>query len=260
VGTPDILHIVMCYWFEPVLYLDPVAKFPETTEKPGFFVGFADNVGDVLTFKILKNDLSTVLHRSVVRSAADPTHRNKRVTFKSDVQESLEKLDSIPGATTLSDNQPKQRSRKPNDVVSNRTRSKTGNIDQNVGHRTRSKVQFMHNSGLQGNIFPLYDAINFEDKRKIKDVNLQLGSVECKAYQSVILEPKLQCQLDHLRQMHTLDKLEDGHDRSWECIKVLKYAKERTEDGSVNHRCLVEWNDLNKSQSWFIGQLLCIMS
>jgi hypothetical protein len=68
----------MFYWFEPVLFLDPVAKFPETTEKekPGFFVGFADNVGDALTFKISKNDLSAVSHRSVVRSTADPMHRN----------------------------------------------------------------------------------------------------------------------------------------------------------------------------------------
>ena len=55
----------MLYWFEPV------SKFPETTKKPGLFVGFADNVGDVLTLKILKNDLTTVLHRSFVRSAAD---------------------------------------------------------------------------------------------------------------------------------------------------------------------------------------------
>ena len=53
VGTPDISHICMFYWFEPVLYLDPVAKFPETTERPGYFVGFADNVGDALKFKIL---------------------------------------------------------------------------------------------------------------------------------------------------------------------------------------------------------------
>jgi hypothetical protein len=76
-GAPDISHILMFYWFEPVLYLDPVSKFPETTERPGHFVGYADNVGDKLTFKILKNDLSTVLHRSVVRSAADANHRNE---------------------------------------------------------------------------------------------------------------------------------------------------------------------------------------
>jgi hypothetical protein len=86
----------MFYWFEPVLYLDPVSKFPETTERPEYFVGFADNVGDALTFKILKNDLVTVLHRSLVRSAAGASHRNRRVSFKSDVQESLKLLDTKP--------------------------------------------------------------------------------------------------------------------------------------------------------------------
>jgi hypothetical protein len=91
-GAPDISHMVMFYWFEPVLYLDPVSKFPETTDRPGYFVGFAENVGDALTFKILKNDLVTVLHRSVVRSAADANHRNRRVSFKSDAQESLKLL------------------------------------------------------------------------------------------------------------------------------------------------------------------------
>jgi hypothetical protein len=46
----------MFYWFEPVLYLDLISKFhfTETTERPGYFVGFADNVGDALIFKILK--------------------------------------------------------------------------------------------------------------------------------------------------------------------------------------------------------------
>jgi hypothetical protein len=36
--------------------LNPVStfQFPETTERPGYFVIFADNVGDALTFKILK--------------------------------------------------------------------------------------------------------------------------------------------------------------------------------------------------------------
>jgi hypothetical protein len=89
----------MFYWFEPVLYLDPVSKFTETTERPGYFVGFADNVGDALTFKILKNDLVTVLHRSVVRSAADASHRNIRVSFKSGVQESLKLLDTKTSLT-----------------------------------------------------------------------------------------------------------------------------------------------------------------
>jgi hypothetical protein len=86
----------MFYWFEPLPYLDPVSKFhfSETTERPGYFVGFADNVRDALRFKILKHDLVTVLHRSLVRSAADANHRNRRVTFKSDVKESLQLLDT----------------------------------------------------------------------------------------------------------------------------------------------------------------------
>jgi hypothetical protein len=65
----------MFYRFEPVLYLDPVSKFQlsETTESPGYFVGFADNVGNALIFKILKYDL---------RSATDANHRNRRVSFK----------------------------------------------------------------------------------------------------------------------------------------------------------------------------------
>jgi hypothetical protein len=46
---------------------------------------FADCVGDALIFEILKNDLVTVLHRSVVRSAADGSHQNKGVSCKSDV-------------------------------------------------------------------------------------------------------------------------------------------------------------------------------
>jgi hypothetical protein len=71
----------MFYWFEPALYLDLVSKFrfPETTERTGYFVVFAYNVGYALTFEILKNDFVTVLHRSVVRSAADASHRNRRV-------------------------------------------------------------------------------------------------------------------------------------------------------------------------------------
>jgi hypothetical protein len=100
-GKPDISHILMFYWFEPVLYLDLVSKFQslETTERPGYFVGFADNVGDALTFKILKNDLVTVLHRSVVRSAADASHWNRRVSFKSDVQESLKLIETKQSLT-----------------------------------------------------------------------------------------------------------------------------------------------------------------
>ena len=77
-----------------------------------------------MTFKILKNDLNTVLHRSVVRFAADANHRNKRVSFKSDVQDSLIKLDIILSAD-FRHSHSKDKSRAFNDSVSTRTKSKT---------------------------------------------------------------------------------------------------------------------------------------
>jgi hypothetical protein len=77
-----------------------MAMFPE--KNPEYFVRFKDNVGYVLTFKIVKNDSSTVLNSRVIRSAADTTHRNKRVTLKSDVQKVLGKIHTIPGAVIKS--------------------------------------------------------------------------------------------------------------------------------------------------------------
>jgi hypothetical protein len=64
-GAPDISLILIFYWFEPTIYLNPISKYTDTTKKPGYFVGFTYNVGYVLTFKILKNDLNTVLQGSV---------------------------------------------------------------------------------------------------------------------------------------------------------------------------------------------------
>jgi hypothetical protein len=138
----------MFYWFEPVLYLDPVSKFQfsETSGRPGYFLGFADNVADALTFKILKNDLVTVLHRSVVRSAADASHRNGRVSFKSDVQESLKLLDNMPSQPFVwKDSHHKHKSRKNNNDVSNTTRSKADYTDQHIGSRTCSRMHNINN-------------------------------------------------------------------------------------------------------------------
>ena len=40
-----------CY--EPILYYNPDAVYPDTKEEPGYIVGFGKNVGDALTLKIL---------------------------------------------------------------------------------------------------------------------------------------------------------------------------------------------------------------
>jgi hypothetical protein len=60
----------------------------------------------------------------VLRSAADASHQNKRVSFKSDVQESLKLLHTKPSLTFFgNDSHHKHKSRKVNDYLSNRTGS-----------------------------------------------------------------------------------------------------------------------------------------
>jgi hypothetical protein len=130
----------MFYWFEPVVYLYPVSKFPETTEKLGYSVVFTDNVGYALTFNILKEDLTTLSHKRVVQSFADANNQNKLVAFKPDEQEIIKRLNE-KSSTISRKNSYKQKMIGPNDDVSNRARSEVGHIHQNVGDRTRSKIQ-----------------------------------------------------------------------------------------------------------------------
>ena len=247
-GTPDISHILMIFWFEPVLYLDPVSRFPETIERPGYFVGFADNVGDTLTFKTLKNDLITVLHRSVVRSAADVYHWNKQVLLKSDVQDTLNLLDksSYFAFKTI---HPKSKSREVHNDVSTRTRSMADYTDQNADSRTRSKMQSMCNSSVQNFIFPMYGAILFQGHGKYQNKDLHLGVLECKACNNALMDSKSQIYFDGLCQINKLDMAENDSDMSRECSKELEYCEERGADCGKNHTCLVEWNHISKSES-----------
>jgi hypothetical protein len=195
--TRYIQFLLMFYYFEPVLYLDLVSKFqfPETTERPGYFVGISDGVGDTLTFKISKNDWVTVLHRSVARSAADASHRNKRVSFKSNVQESLKLLDTKP-SFVWKDSHHNYESRKTNNDVSNRNRSKTDYADQHIGSRTRSNMHSVNNLRFKNLFFPLHDAILFQGNRKYQTQDLKLRLLECKVYHYVLLNTKSQIDFD----------------------------------------------------------------
>jgi hypothetical protein len=102
----------------------------------------------------LKNDFVTVLHRGVVRSEADANHRNKRVSFKSDVQDSLKKLDTMPSLTFVwKYGHHKHKSRKTDNDVSNRTWSMADYTDQHIGIRTRSKIHSVNNFSVQTSFF-----------------------------------------------------------------------------------------------------------
>jgi hypothetical protein len=108
--------------------------------------------------------------------------------------------------------------------------------------------------------FPLYDAVMIIGQKNWKniDVPFHLGGSECLINHSALMKPKSQFVLDWLHQLHVLDKTEDDLDESWECTKVIKYCEDSGMDMSTNHICLVEWNDMNTTQSWVNFFALCL--
>jgi hypothetical protein len=163
-----------------------------------------------------------------VRSTADVSHRNRKVSFMLEVQESLKLLDTKPSLIfAWKDSHHKHRSRKTNDDVSNRIRSKVDYTDQNIGSRTQSKMHNINvnNLSIQNVLFTLHDAILFQGHGKYQAQDLQVGVVECKIYHSVLLNTKSQVDFDCLIQLHMLDTIEEDNDMSWECCKVVDYCK-----------------------------------
>ena len=72
--VPDISHFLHFSFWEPIYYKvdesEPDHRFPsQSNEKRGHWVGFAENKGDQLTWKILTDDTNSIITRSTVRSA-----------------------------------------------------------------------------------------------------------------------------------------------------------------------------------------------
>ena len=76
--TPDSSFLLHFSFYEPVYYRidssEPDLNFPSSSnEKKGYWVGFADNQGDSLTWRILTEDTQKIIIRSGVRSALRTT-------------------------------------------------------------------------------------------------------------------------------------------------------------------------------------------
>ena len=85
--TPDISFLLHFSFYEPVYYRidssEPDLNFPSSSnEKKGHWVGFADNQGDSLTWRILTEDTQKIIIRSGVRSALRTT-TNQRLASPS---------------------------------------------------------------------------------------------------------------------------------------------------------------------------------
>ena len=76
--TPDVSFMLHFSFYEPVYYRidssEPDLNFPSSSnEKKGYWVGFADNQGDRLTWRILTEDTHKIIIHSGIRSALRTT-------------------------------------------------------------------------------------------------------------------------------------------------------------------------------------------
>jgi hypothetical protein len=76
----DISPFMTFQWMEPVYYKLDDSAFPSSSKEAfGYWVGIAEHVGHAMTYKIWNKLTNKILHRSVVRTALDPTRHNQRV-------------------------------------------------------------------------------------------------------------------------------------------------------------------------------------
>jgi hypothetical protein len=76
----DISPMLYFSFYELVYYLVDETTFPsKSKELRGRWVGVSENVGHFMTYKILMDDTRWIIHRSNIRSAADPNARNLRL-------------------------------------------------------------------------------------------------------------------------------------------------------------------------------------
>ena len=85
--TPDVSFMLHFSFYEPVYYRidssEPDLNFPSSSnEKQGYWVGFANNQGDSLTWRILTEDTQKIIIRSGIRSALRTT-TNQRLASPS---------------------------------------------------------------------------------------------------------------------------------------------------------------------------------
>ena len=85
--TPDISFLLHFSFYEPVYYRidssDPDLNFQSSSnEKKGYWLGFADNQGDCLTWRILTEDTHMIIIRSDIQSALRTT-TNQRLASPS---------------------------------------------------------------------------------------------------------------------------------------------------------------------------------
>ena len=79
--TKDISGFLHYRFRQPVYYLEMNDSYPSSKERPGYWIGVSENVGDALTYIVRDAVTNKRVHKSVVRPADDPSMPNHRAIF-----------------------------------------------------------------------------------------------------------------------------------------------------------------------------------
>jgi hypothetical protein len=134
--TPDISAFLQFKFYEKVYYYNPDQKYSGTKEKPGYWLGVADNVGDRLCFHILTTDTHRIIERSVVRSA-ERSPVNVTLTFPNDEMHPRETEDDV--ISIVNDEIPDERGEQDYRVVIEET-----DITSTDDHSAATSLQHNH--------------------------------------------------------------------------------------------------------------------
>ena len=95
--TRDISALLQFKFWQRILYLDNEESWPASKERPGYWLGLAKNVGDILTYWIYDDQMKMALTRSVVR----PFTGNHRVRWDPLFADTPDKTTAQCGGDTM---------------------------------------------------------------------------------------------------------------------------------------------------------------
>jgi len=220
--TPDISVILGFTFYQKVLYREDQQCFPGGRERSGRFVGFAENIGDALTYLIWTDDTQQLIVRSEVRPFDDPRHPNVRL----DVPRGEDDTASTTG-------DPKEFVKSFADVV-DVTQRKLPTVDPiDIIGRTFLRPREIDGSLHRAEVMRRVETVDGETEQYL--VRLGDGTrEEVMTYDAIVQQ---------LDEQFTREAEQDEFDRTW----IFKSIKDHRKNGTT-WEVLMHWED--DSETW----------
>jgi hypothetical protein len=221
-NTVDISILLRCPFWHKVYAIAQDVSYPsDTKEQLCYMVGFSENVGNALTYKLLTCDTHKIIHRSSIRSAEEPSTSNvcaAPIDGENIKQYIKSKHDTLQKISTITD-------KLPLDVT-----GRSIVIPQENGERVRARVVEIIDEGL---IDPTRDKAYLDSLSTQERLQYEKSTIEeIMSYQQI---------MDHLDE-------DQKCERVWKCRRIsghegpLTKNKDKNYNGS-SYNVMIEWEN-----------------